>query len=338
MDERVQAGVRTMLRACAVGGVLLSTLGPAQAQDASRDLTGIWTIRSMTPMERRAEDTELVISEDEALRREGLAGERADAANARSDLDDDLLTSGSTGGRNSFWSEPGERLARIDGEARSSAIVEPADGRIPFIDREESTAAAIYMREVYSVGKGDIAGIENIPQRARCLVGFGNTGGPAMAPVPYNSTYQFVLTEDHLMILVEMIHDVRIAPIFESREAAQAGHRPDAIKPWLGDSVAWWEDDTLVVETINVYPLQAVESTMPLSPEGVVTERLRRVADEGIYYAFEVDDPAHYSSVWKAEQMFRPVEGNVFEYACHEGSYARDDLLEAARREDRAGK
>ncbi len=310
--------------------------GVAHAQAAGRDLTGVWTIRSMTPMERADGDVGLVIPEDEALRREGLADERAEAANARSDLDDDLLTSGSTGGRNAFWSDPGDRLTRIDGEARSSAIVEPADGRIPFIDREASTQAALYMRRVYAAGEGDIAGIEDIPQRARCLIGFGNTGGPAMAPVPYNSTYQFVLTDDHLMIMVEMIHDVRIAPIFATKTEAQAGHRPAAIKPWLGDSVAWWEEDTLVVETINVYPLQTVESSMPLSLDGKVTERFRRMEEDGIHYAFEVDDPAHYSSVWKAEQMFRPVDGEVLEYACHEGSYARDDLLEAARREDRA--
>ncbi len=318
----------------------LWTGGSAFAQEAAapgRDLSGVWTIRSLTPLERAASDTGLVISEAEALEREGVVAERVDAANARSDLDEDLSQSdGPVGGRNVFWVDPGERMTRIDGEARTSAIVVPADGRIPFIDREKSTALALYMRREYAAGNGDLAGPESLPLRAQCLVGFGNTGGPGMAPVPYNSTYRFVLTADHLMILVEMIHDARIAPIFDSKAEAQAAHRPDVMTPWLGDSVAWWEEDTLVVETINVHPKQTLESAMPLSLEGKVTERLRRVADDAIHYVFEVDDPAHYSEVWRAEQVFRPVEGDVFEYACHEGSYARDDILAAARRAERA--
>lgn len=327
-------GARMVAAAClALAGLIWSP--GALGQSTERDLTGVWTIRSMTPMERRDSDTGLVIDETEALRREGVVEDRVAAANARSDLDDDLLSTGNAGGRNTFWSDPGERLTRIDGQARSSAIVFPEDGRIPFIDREKSTERALYMRNVYAAGRGDIAGIEDIPIRARCLIGGGDTGGPAMAPVFANSTYRFVLTDHHFMILVEMIHDARIAPIFETKAEAQAGHRPDVIRPWLGDSVAWWEGDELVVETINVHPVQSLESRMPLSPEARVTERFRRTAQDEVFYAFEVVDPVHYSSAWRAEQVFRPVEGDVFEYACHEGSYARDDLLEAARRAER---
>lgn len=345
-DEKKKAAAMTsrrggLFRNVLFAGVMGAVCWPAFAEDtagaadAGRDLTGVWTIRSLTPLERPVDVSGLVLSEEEALAREAAAADRAQAGNARSNLNDNLLESGSSGGRNSFWVDPGERVTRIDGEARSSAIVSPEDGRIPFIDREKSTAGAIYMRQEYAAGRGDLAGPESIPLRARCLVGFGNTGGPGMAPVPYNSTYRFVLTEDHLMILVEMIHDARIVPIFDSKTEAQAGHRPDVITPWLGDSVAWWEDDALVIETINVNPVQNQESTMPLSKDGVATERLRRIANDAIYYAFEYDDPAHYTQPWKAEQIFGPVEGDVFEYACHEGSYARDDLLEAARRADR---
>lgn len=328
-------------RSWLLAGVLGALCGPALAEDAAssdkagRDLTGVWTIRSLTPLERPEGEAGLVLSEEEARAREAAAAQRSQAANARSDLSDNLLESGASGGRNSFWVDPGERVTRINGEARSSAIVSPQDGRIPFIDRDKSTAGALYMRSEYAAGKGDLAGPESIPLRARCLVGFGNTGGPGMAPVPYNSTYRFVQTEDHLMILVEMIHDARIVPIFDSRTEAQAHHRPDVITPWLGDSVGWWEDGTLVIETINVNPVQNQESTMPLSKDGVATERLRRIADDAIFYSFEYDDPAHYSQPWKAEQIFGPVEGDVFEYACHEGSYARDDLLEGARRAER---
>ena len=59
------------------------------------------------------------------------------------------------------------------------------------------------------------------------------------------------------MILVEMVHDARIIPIYASAEQARAAHKPAVIKPWLGDTVAWWEGDTLVAETRNVHPVQA---------------------------------------------------------------------------------
>jgi len=317
--------------------------GPASAQDVAgddgvgRDLTGVWTIRSLTPLERPAGETRPTLSEDEAQEREAAVAAGRRAANAPSDLKDNLLESGgaAVGGRNAFWNDPGNRMTRINGEARTSAIVAPADGRIPFSDRDKSTAVAQYMRRDYATDLGELDGPEALPLRAQCLIGFGNTGGPGMAPVPYNSTYRFVLTADYLMILVEMVHDARIAPIFASKSQAQASHRPDVITPWLGDSVAWWEDDTLVLETTNVHPKQSLESSMPLSPEGKVIEKLRRVAADEILYTFEVDDPAHYSEPWIAEQVFTPGEGDVFEYACHEGSYARDDILAAARRAER---
>ncbi len=99
----------------------------------------------------------------------------------------------------------------------------------------------------------------------RCLIGFGQTGGPGMLSVLYNNNYQFVQTKTHMMILVEMAHDVRAVPIFASAEEARKNHRPDAIKPWLGDTVGWWEGDTFVMETININPLQAENQSFLLS-------------------------------------------------------------------------
>ena len=71
-----------------------------------------------------------------------------------------------------------------------------------------------------------------------------------MNNVLYNNMYQFVQTDDYLMILVEMVHDTRIIPI-------NGQHRPDVLEPWLGDSVGYWDGDTLVVETVNLHPQQS---------------------------------------------------------------------------------
>lgn len=336
-----------MVRSSAAGLLAVSalTLGSAAcAEDAEapasagRDLTGVWTNRSLTPLERPASDEGLVISEEEALKREAAAANEMAVANARSDHDDELLNDGdATAGYNAFWVDPGSRVTRINGEARTSGVVSTDDGRIPFINRAKSTSVVRQQGIEYVTGRGDYLGPEDIPLRERCLIGFGNTGGPGMLNTLYNNTYRFVLTEDHLMILVEMVHDARIAPIFDTKAEAQASHKPDAIAQWLGDTVAWWEGDTLVMETVNVHPAQAAQSNIPLSPEGKVTERLRRVSNDQIYYAFEYDDPGHYSEPWKAELSFSAVDGDgdVYEYACHEGNYAMLGILGGARLAER---
>ncbi len=93
---------------------------------------------------------------------------------------------------------------------------------------------------------------------------FGSNAGPPMLPnYFYNNNYQFVQTKDSLMVLVEMVHDVRVIRI--------GGERlPKAIRPWMGDSIGRWEGDTLVVETTNFHPLQVFRGA---SDNLKVTER-----------------------------------------------------------------
>src|SRR5690606_35534816 len=102
------------------------------------------------------------------------------------------------------------------------------------------------------------------------------------------------------MILVEMVHDARIIPIV--RNASEAGTRraPDVIKKWLGDSVGWYEGDSLVVQTKNVNPQQRGY----LSEQGTLTERFTRWNDNQIVYEFTVEDPSQYSQPWKGEMAF----------------------------------
>jgi hypothetical protein len=130
-----------------------------------------------------------------------------------------------------------------------------------------------------------------------------------------------------------MAHDVRLIPIFADKDKAQKGHRPPVIKPWLGDSVAWWEANTLVVETTNVHPLQQSRGPFALTDKAKVTERLTRTGEKEIRYQFTVDDPVTYTQPWTAELTFRPTSG-VFEYACHEGNYALEGMLVGARLKD----
>jgi len=154
-----------------------------------------------------------------------------------------------------------------------------------------------------------------------------------MLSVLYNNNYQFVLTKDTLAIDVEMAHDVRLVPIFDSAQKAQASHKPAVIKPWLGDSVAWWEGNTLVVETTNVNPLQGQNHPFYLTPQGKVTERLTRVSANRVLYQFTVEDPKTWVSPWSGEYEF--VRGDpVYGFTYH-GPCRSDAALAAARREER---
>ena len=135
------------------------------------------------------------------------------------------MTSASRAMTSSGW-RPASSLALVKGEYRTSNIVEPANGQLPFKDPAGQMKKAMEGFRVYMTGKAPYEGPEEPTLSERCLIGFGQTGGPGMLSVLYNNNYQFVQTPDHMMILVEMAHDARIVPIFKSAEEAR--QRPQA--------------------------------------------------------------------------------------------------------------
>ena len=127
-----------------------------------------------------------------------------------------------------------------------------------------------------------------------------------MLSVLYNNNYQFVQTEGHFDGPGRDGARHAHRPDLRTAATARASHKPNVIKPWLGDSVGWWEGDTLVIETININPMQSEENSFPLSPRGVVTEKLTRTSEKDIFYEFTVNDPENYTQPWKAELSFYP--------------------------------
>jgi hypothetical protein len=343
-----------MLKPSLIALAVALLVSPALAQvprtaDGKPDLNGIWTNASLTPLSRAAGVKSLVVSEAEAKQiadRTSIAGIPADDPdfnkNARySDPNKGAPAKGGADfglkGYDSFWVTPGTMLGKVKGEYRTSNIVEPANGQLPFKDPAGQMRKQMAGFQRYMTGNAPYEGPEETAISERCLIGFGQTGGPGMLSVLYNNNYQFVQTPGHMMILVEMAHDVRVIPIFGSADEARKNHRPNAIKPWLGDSVGWWEGDTFVAETTNVYPLQAENQSFPLSPRGVVTERLTRTGPKDIFYEFTVNDPDTYTQPWKAELSFYP-QSRLYEYACHEGNYAMQGILGGARILEAQGK
>ena len=330
----------TLLGCTAVFILAAPSLAGAATASASHDLTGLWTNESQTPMQRAPGIAKLEVSPEEAKKiiagmKDGL-GYTAEE-NKQGKIASDPNAPPPPVGDKDFgvkaydtaWIAPGEGLAVVNGKYRTSHVIDPANGQIPYVDPEATKARAAKRRTAYETGKGPYDGPENATLSERCIL--NGSGGPGMTHGLYNNNYKFVLTKDYLGIAVEMGHDVRAIPIYATAEKAKANHR--SVPRWQGDSVAWWEGNTLAIESTNVIPIQGNNTGIALSPTGKVTEYLTRVGPKEINYKFTVNDPVNYTKPWTAEMSFAPV-GAIFEYACAEGNYGLEGMLAGARAKD----
>jgi len=298
--------------------------------DGRPDLQGVWTNTSLTTLERPSQFSALIVAPAEAEALARRTAERTEAGRRPTDPSIGAPPAGrDVGGYNNFYIDSGSRLAMIDGQYRSSWVVEPADGRLPYTEQ----GRRIYQQDL-ARRRTTFDGPEIRPLGERCVVGFGSTAGPPMMNVLYNNTYQIVQTPEAVVILVEMNHDARIVRM-------NADPLPAPMSRWMGDSTGRWEGDTLVVETRNLHPQESLRTntgiTFYISRNARITERFTRTGPDEILYQFEVDDPEVFSSVWKAEMPFTRASGQVYEYACHEGNYSLPGILGGARADERRG-
>lgn len=298
------------------------------------DLSGVWSPATITRLERDpALGERLVLSDAEA---KALEGENAkfnatDKAPTDPNVKVDDLQCGVKGfpkgpecGYNNFWVDPGTKVLRIAGEPRSSILVSPKSGRMPL----KPEALARQRAAFGNAQVGNFDGPERRPLGERCLVGFGSTSGPPMLPVLYNNHYAIVPSKDQVAIEVEMVHDVRLLRLGGVHDTA-------GVRRWMGDSVAHWEGETLVVETINFRPDQTFRGA---SADMRVTERFTRISPVQILYQFEVTDSATFSEPVKGEVAWNLTKDLIYEYACAEGNYALPGILAGARAEEKKGK
>ena len=293
------------------------------------DLQGIWSIATQTNLERAERfGGKLVLSEDEAQRIEAAVRAGFEASNRPSDPNRDAPDATNVGGYNTFWMDPGQRLAMVNGEIRTSIIVDPADGRLPYSEQGNANFTAAMQR------RAGYDGPEIRPLGERCVVGFGSTGGPPKLPVLYNNNTQIVQTEDYVVLLAEMNHDARVIRL-------NAEHAEPPMNYWMGDSVGYYEGDTLVVETTNFHLQQNLRSSLDHrfygSPQMRVTERFTRTDENTITYQFTVNDPENYTQPWSGELPMVASDEGIYEYACHEGNYALPGILAGARRAEADG-
>ena len=225
-------------------------------------------------------------------------------------------------GYNNFWYDRGTKAV---GTRRTSLIVDPPDGRIPALMPEAEKRVKekrAWMEEHATDGP------EGRSLAERCIL--WTTAGPPMLPGPYNNNFQIVQTRDRVVILNEMIHNVRIIPLDGSP------HLSSNIRQWLGDSRGHWDGNTLVVDTTNFsdeYSFRGSDRNLHLM------ERFTRVSPDTLLYEFTVDDPTAFTKPWTAQIAVTRAKGPIYEYACHEGNYAMTDILAGARAaEKKSGK
>lgn len=292
--------------------------------DGRPDFQGLWTNETETPVERPAHfglRQAMTAEEAEAWRPASAAG-LTDLNNADwLDPDRGPPPKGEAIRLEADWFFSSGYVAKIGGEYRSSLVIDPPDGRIPYMEngRDRDFISQMLARP----GVQEFDGPELRPAGERCLLSVLSTAGPPMLPMSYNSNYRIVQTADYLMIMAEMVNDVRIIRI-------NGEHQPDALHKWMGDSVGYWEGDTLVVTTRNIHPQQSFRgSTGKLT----TTEQFWMESDGQINYRVTLDEPEVFGQPWTAEVPMRrlPKDAHIYEYACHEGNYAIVGALSGAR-------
>ncbi len=266
------------------------------------DFHGIWSSRWLTPVERPAGVESLILSEEEAAELEKAIRIRADQNNL---LDPEL-------------SDPdAESLAIVRGEYRSSLVIDPPNGRMPFTD-EGRSAIRRYI--------GGLDGPEQRMTTERCI------GGVGWAPLQIRSAnmlHRFVQTEDHVVLHTEAYDDLRIFPI-------DGEHLDNAVTSPTGDSVARWDGDRLVVATTNFDPDFSTRGIVTvMSPNAQIEETFEFAGPNEIVYRYTIDDPAYYSAPWTVEYSLERTPQDMYEFACHESNYSLTGMLFGARLAER---
>jgi hypothetical protein len=331
-------------RAAASGAALPRTA------DGHPDLQGTYDVATLTPVERPAGVTSLVLTNEQAAAMEQYEAQRQVKNDAPLSADRgappvggenttpksfleflEKAGGGPVGGYNNFWLAGGTRVITVNGEKRSSIVVDPPNGRIPQMKPDAAkrnqaylaTAASPDASEGATAGPpGAFDGPETRPLAERCLLGFLSTAGPPSLPnYFYNNLKQIVQTKDTILLFNEMVHDARIVRM-------NAQHLPPTIRKWMGDSIGRWEGDTLVVDTTNFTKKTQFQGS---SDQLHVVERITRVAPNALLYRFTIDDPETWDRTWSGEYPWIASNERIFEYACHEGNYSLAGMLRGAR-------
>ena len=282
------------------------------------DISGVFTFRTLTPLQRPEglEDQARLTAEEaaafEASERTRLNRDLFDPESGAPSAGYQSRAEGGVLSYNEFWYERGIELTS---DKRTSLVVDPPDGRIPYTTEfaEENRLRRLNLRNGFA---------DHYTDRSlgdRCLM--GSNSGPPMRPGSYNNNVMVLQTPGYVTIVNEHIHNTRIIPI----ESGPHGN----IQQWVGDSRGRYENDSLIVETRNFR--QATNFTGS-SAETTLIERFTRLDPDTVMYDFTIEDPNNYTRPWTVAIPFRRTDGPLYEYACHEGNYGLTGIMAGARR------
>ena len=314
----------TARAAIAVLALVPLTAGAQQSEqvrtpDGQPDISGIFTFRTLTPLQRPS-----ALGDQETLDPESAAQfEASERIRLNRDLFDPETGAPNAGYQpraeggvlsyNEFWYERGVELTS---DKRTSLIVDPPSGRIPYQAdyQQASRIRGLNLRNGFADSYTDRSLSD------RCIMGFN--AGPPMVSSAYNNNVHILQIPGHVVILNEMVHNTRIIPFGDDNNERHG------LRQWSGDSRGHWEGETFVVETKNFLRETSLGGS---SKDTIVVERFRRVDPDTVMYEFTVEDPNNFAQSWTALMPLRRTDGTLFEYACHEGNIGMHGIMAGAR-------
>ena len=314
-------GIRSVVTVLSCAMVASVVAVPAWGQSASQwtlsrtpdgqpDLQGAWSFATITPLQRPSQ-----YEGRERLTQEEVAALNSDAATrASSDRRAELSAQRDVDlAYDQFWWDRGTS------DGRTSLIVDPPNGRIPFTAAgQERVDLRRSLRDIPARGPEDRSPGE------RCV--HHTKAGPPMSAGGYNNHLRLLQAPGYVVIYTEQIHDARIIPV-DGR-----GPISDNIRQWMGNSRGHWDGDTLVVETSHFNGKASYQG----SSDGLLlVERFTRVDAETITYEYTINDPETYARPWTATLDLKPLDGDMYEFACHEGNYGMEGILAGARADEK---
>jgi hypothetical protein len=264
---------------CALALLVLAGSSAAAPYRAPRtsygapSLEGDWDNGSLTYFERPKAYKALIITDAQAAAEVEKFHNRLDGVKPKPN-GKLVLNFDDVGQLNSEFPDRNVEMLKVHGQYRSSILVEPSDGKIAYTD-----AGKALVKDAEDRDDHDFSGPEVRMPDERCIDGTSSSTGPPMIGEPQNTNYKIVQTKGEIAILSEMIHDVRIVHM-------GAKHPAVPTHPHMGDSIGWWDGETLVIETVDQNPISAPRFIGPgilyVSAQAKVTERLTRMSPSEI--------------------------------------------------------
>jgi hypothetical protein len=309
-----------MRQALVLAGLLASAATLAHAADyraprtayGAPELEGLWSSSSLTEFERPKEFKTLVAPEAEAA-----AYEKAHRGKPPVNPEDKI------GAADSEWWELDVGLARIRGQIRTSWIVSPADGQVPFTETAQAANKARSERFKTNFDNPESRGLSE-----RCLD--PEAAGPPLINGGYADFLQIVQTRDTIALMGEYDHTYRLVRLGGER------HPPANVRRWGGDSIGRWEGQTLVVETTNFTAAEVNDPAGDPKSDMRVVERFTRISPSEILYEYIDDEPSRFIQSVRGEMVLNASKAPIYEFACHEGNYALANILAGGRQQDAA--